>query len=692
MNDYQFAFGLDFGTSKTALAFARCGTANPNADDIILDEGMNARIPTCLLIQSGSEEVVAIGNEAETEYLMHVESERQRDYRFVANFKPQIHRSREDKGYAQSFLCKLSQLEPVSTSFERYGDVAMVVVGRPASWPAEAQAALIEIVQAAGFPNPRSMPEPVGAFFFHLVTRLKAEDFSKDVLVVDWGAGTCDFSLMHHGKSLPHKSWGSNVYGGRLFDDLFYQWFIDSARGGPRAHDLAAVESDPVSLRVLQVLRSRELKEEYSRWSSKPKRNFRSSYIEIFGRLLGQLEIASTSEFEERARSYRATKEMKEQIAKLRADADPADWQYVDKLLEGATVDLLAWAVDLFRRGTAKYSAADVDVVILTGGSSCWPWFKALVSKEGTVRESPRIYFDDIRPDLSIARGLCRAYAIGTYASGIARKWDQKKKEVFQTFRETFFDPQMEDLGKNLVDQYLLDCYTAHVEPILSDWKEKRISREEAKQLLSASFGTWFDDRGEATLNEVVEVVEKQAGRALQDAARKNEIDFGGLLGLTMEVYAPLRFADGSLKGIPIGQELVDELAGPIKNELMDAIAKVSRPVLEKLILMLLRCAAFPGEFIRCFLETDDERAARERREKDKAEAISRRVREELRATVAGHINKAVRDALASAPSFQTWASPDGPLYRTVRDTLLEVARSSGTSVDRQPVFADSGS
>ena len=43
-------------------------------------------------------------------------------------------------------------------------------------------------------------------------------------LVVDFGGGTCDFAFMYRG--MVRNSWGDMELGGRLFDDLFFQWFI----------------------------------------------------------------------------------------------------------------------------------------------------------------------------------------------------------------------------------------------------------------------------------------------------------------------------------------------------------------------------------------------------------------------------------------------------------------------------------
>jgi hypothetical protein len=81
--------------------------------------------------------------------------------------------------------------------------------------------------------------------------RIDARDF-----LVDFGGGTCDFALVVRGEIL--HSWGDIHLGGRLFDDLFYQWFIEQ---NPEA--IAAMRRERAKFFVLAV-RCREVKEKFS--------------------------------------------------------------------------------------------------------------------------------------------------------------------------------------------------------------------------------------------------------------------------------------------------------------------------------------------------------------------------------------------------------------------------------------------
>src|SRR5262249_56469593 len=108
-----------------------------------------------------------------------------------------------------------------------------VAGGCPVAWLAGGGAqTLLSLLKDAGFPPAFAIPEPVGAAFHFLGTQLRAQDFHRDIVVFDWGAGTFDMTVLRAGRLdfEGSKSFGSTVYGGRLFDDLFYQWLIDMAQ------------------------------------------------------------------------------------------------------------------------------------------------------------------------------------------------------------------------------------------------------------------------------------------------------------------------------------------------------------------------------------------------------------------------------------------------------------------------------
>ena len=89
MPDINFTFGLDFGTSKTAITLAKTGVNNPNVEDLLV-EGQADRIPTCVL-RDKTTGAIYIGAEAEQEYQLQRDPVARANFEFFSNFKPQIH-------------------------------------------------------------------------------------------------------------------------------------------------------------------------------------------------------------------------------------------------------------------------------------------------------------------------------------------------------------------------------------------------------------------------------------------------------------------------------------------------------------------------------------------------------------------------------------------------------------------------
>ena len=68
MGRIKYTFGLDFGTSKTAISFAQADTINPQVVDVAI-HGSDDRIPTCVLHDKARDRF-HVGDIAEQEYLL----------------------------------------------------------------------------------------------------------------------------------------------------------------------------------------------------------------------------------------------------------------------------------------------------------------------------------------------------------------------------------------------------------------------------------------------------------------------------------------------------------------------------------------------------------------------------------------------------------------------------------------------
>ena len=76
----------------------------------------------------------------------------------------------------------------------------------------------------------RLVDEPKGALLHHLWHKdFSPEEARRGILVIDFGGGTCDFAFLQS-LQVSH-SWGDMELGGRLFDDLFFQWLLEQNPG-----------------------------------------------------------------------------------------------------------------------------------------------------------------------------------------------------------------------------------------------------------------------------------------------------------------------------------------------------------------------------------------------------------------------------------------------------------------------------
>src|SRR5262245_31752212 len=109
MSKIRFTFGLDFGTSKTAISFAPADTINPRATDVAIPADDNPS-PTCGL-QDKARICFHIGDIAEQEYLLAREPAERAGMASYANFKPHIQRSAQPRETAPRLLTEVRRAD-----------------------------------------------------------------------------------------------------------------------------------------------------------------------------------------------------------------------------------------------------------------------------------------------------------------------------------------------------------------------------------------------------------------------------------------------------------------------------------------------------------------------------------------------------------------------------------------------------
>ncbi len=448
----EITFGLDFGTSKTAITWART-EINAPINDVAIDGPNRKRIPTCVLREIDGNQVY-VGYMAEEEFQMETDAARAR-LDFSANFKPHIHQTREAREAAQFFLKAIAQKEGLASHLRRFSDKAILAAGCPVSWTVDGANTLKRILKEAGFPPAFVVLEPVGAALYFLTKgALLAGDLHRDIVVFDWGAGTFDVTLLRAGqlKIQSNNSWGSNLFGGRLFDDLFFQWVIEIAEHSGRKSEVEKIKRQETARKYLHGLLCRELKESFSSaYSSAHAINqtnrpwIHRHAVTIGGGDqkidLGDFAVSRLSDLNGRIRSYRVSDMARPWLEQAHDEARPVERDFVEALLAGNAVDLSAWGSTLITEGLRTLGVGQDAIAIMTGGSCNWAWFRELVQTHRAFAGSDKDVHLDDEPEMTIARGLARAYTIGTYSRQKIDQLVTARNSLTAALRELHHDP-----------------------------------------------------------------------------------------------------------------------------------------------------------------------------------------------------------------------------------------------------------
>src|SRR5215813_13262777 len=127
MRKIKYTFGLDFGTSKTAISFAQADIINPQVVDVAI-HGSDDRIPTCVLHDKARDRYHVV-DIAEQEYLLARDPAERAAMAFFANFKPHIVRSAEHRETALRFLTEVRRADRLNEKIELADKAAVLAAG-----------------------------------------------------------------------------------------------------------------------------------------------------------------------------------------------------------------------------------------------------------------------------------------------------------------------------------------------------------------------------------------------------------------------------------------------------------------------------------------------------------------------------------------------------------------------------------
>ena len=471
-NQKEDVLAVDFGTVNTY--FTKCSSTECLPHGIHFSSNREG-ISTAVLEREGKNPL--IGDVAIEEYADAIEAERKR-YKFYSQFKPEIKTSEKARALAQVYLSTILE-NARQNKIELSPQEMQVIFGIPCESKAANDekndgktysSVLAGIAKNAGYGAVRFVEEPVGALLYHVAMgAISAIDAQKGILVIDFGGGTCDFAIMNGGHIV--KDWGDTALGGRLFDDLFFQWFIDE---NPKM--LGELRNAGREIFTLLV-DCKDVKEKFSEIISLE----RSAGIRKTIANYGHLDNINEKTFEHRARNYRKSETFRRYFEALGGGSNSNE-----------AIDLLGWFEKAFVSGfeneagesadISRLAFEDIQYVILAGGSSLWYFVSDIVKK---YIPGARIIRSD-RPYATISEGLSIIPALkkrNVEIQGVLKKElpafmeGSKDKPGLNAKMEALIEVKLESIA----DTVIVEVYEKEVIPLIVDFRERGGKIEELK-------------------------------------------------------------------------------------------------------------------------------------------------------------------------------------------------------------------
>lgn len=448
MSQPKGIIAVDFGTTNSY--FCKCPADQLSPIGIDFGAGRDG-IPSAILYRQDKSPL--IGNLALHEYGEATANERQ-GYQLRTQFKPDIATSQQARTNAQDFL-KTVLTEAQQQHIVLDPSDAQTIFGVPSEASDDFKQTLIQIAHDSGFGTIRLLDEPKGALLNHLWRKdFSPSEAQQGVLVIDFGGGTCDFSTMQN-LEVRH-SWGDMELGGRLFDDLFFQWFADQ---NPDALDTIEKAGD---FYFVYSYLCREAKEFFSQTMARDRSETVNKSIGRYG----SLRAMGWEEFIQRAGQYRPSDNLVRYLQdlgiRLNILSEPRP-----------TLDLLDW----FKQSLQGELQAlprhgqDVACVILAGGSSLWPFVADIVTE--VLRLQPEQLKRSDRPYAAIAEGLSLLPAL----QQTFKQTQHNLQQNLPTFCQETVRPLIEKVTGTYAEQIAADVTTQlfdpKIRPLLEQFREQ---------------------------------------------------------------------------------------------------------------------------------------------------------------------------------------------------------------------------
>ncbi|TNE45163.1 MAG: hypothetical protein EP343_28245 [Deltaproteobacteria bacterium] len=515
----QHALGIDFGTSNSYFSDVRVGGLELAYTDLKFHNGQSS-VPTCLLYQRNDAQATRNGEtlsdewepcafgDAAIELWKDLLDDERDAFTFRGGFKPDItfkpqayrdavHFFRSARKYLQSQRL-VSHFSPENGR--------QVVVGVPARNIPGQEEKTLQALQEAGIYDALLVPEPEGALFYHLYydrSRITVERAHQGVLVIDFGGGTFDAAYLRDGEVQEH--WGNPMLGGRLFDDLFYQWFLDQQNGEDTRQEMLA----DGTLSYLRTFGFRRLKERFSvAWTNQQLERFRERITVGVDFDYGVFRNVTMDEFYERASHYRASPDLLDEMALLDDDSG--------RLLQQDSIDLMAelkTQLEAAHEHIGTSSDTPITAVILTGGSCRWPFMMEMTQAsfpEAALFQSPD-------PEATISRGLALSYAFREYAKDVGTSLQEHTEELHSQLMDAI-SSNYHTLAHRIAAHFAEELYQEQIQPMFEEWRDQGGSIASLENKARDAAQTYFENEGQDAVEKEQTLFQERVEQVINES------------------------------------------------------------------------------------------------------------------------------------------------------------------------------
>lgn len=461
MNNHG-VLSIDFGTTNSY--YCKCPADQIAPVGVDFGTGRDG-LPTAILYRGDREPLV--GEAALHEFGEAAPQER-KDYRLCTQFKPDIAASAEAADTAADFLrTVIAQAQRQHIALEPTEQ--HVIFGMPSESQGDFRTTLTEIARKAGYGQVRLLDEPKGALLYHLWRKdFSPEEAQKGILVVDFGGGTCDFAFL---QSLRVTcSWGDMELGGRLFDDLFFQWFLEQ-----NPSILAELQETGDAYYVHSYL-CREVKEFFSLTMTRDRSEAVNKSVGRYGSLRGM----DWPGFLQRAGAYVPSPTLVTHLQSMGVRCRNVTQR-------DEPIDLIDWFRRTLVQGLSEgaVQGGQISRVVLAGGSSQWPFVADVIAEMLNIDRSRLLRSD--RPYAVIAQGLAILPAL--------QKQFEKTRETLRADLPQFCRTQVRPLVERVTTMYISEVATdvtsevfdKSIRPVLEDFRKNGGSVNGLRETISAN-------------------------------------------------------------------------------------------------------------------------------------------------------------------------------------------------------------